>query len=73
MKERAELLTKSLNQMDNMSCQRIEGAMYAFPKVEFTPKAIEVAKGKNMAPDLMYCMDMVDETGILTVPGSGFG
>lgn len=21
----------------------------------------------------MYCMDMVNETGIMTVPGSGFG
>jgi alanine transaminase len=23
--------------------------------------------------DFMYCMDMVNETGIMTVPGSGFG
>lgn len=21
----------------------------------------------------MYCMDMIEETGIMTVPGSGFG
>ena len=73
MKERAELLTKSLNEMENVSCNRIEGAMYAFPKIQFTPKAIEVAEKKNVAADLLYCMEMVDETGILTVPGSGFG
>jgi alanine transaminase len=26
-----------------------------------------------MKPDFMYCMDMLRETGIQTVPGSGFG
>lgn len=26
-----------------------------------------------MAPDFLYCMDMVNQTGIVTVPGSGFG
>ena len=26
-----------------------------------------------MQPDFMYCMDMLNETGIMTVPGSGFG
>ena len=47
--------------------------MYAFPSIEFGPKAIKLAEQKNVAPDLLYCMEMVDETGILTVPGSGFG
>ncbi len=26
-----------------------------------------------MAPDFLYCLKMVEETGIMTVPGSGFG
>lgn len=73
MSERAKLLTDTLNVMDNTSCNRIEGAMYAFPSVEFTPKAIKHAEQKNVAVDLLYCMEMVDSTGILTVPGSGFG
>jgi aspartate/methionine/tyrosine aminotransferase len=36
MKERAELLEKTFNQMKNTSCAQIEGAMYAFPKVDFS-------------------------------------
>ncbi len=26
-----------------------------------------------MTPDTLYCMNLVDETGIMSVPGSGFG
>ena len=47
--------------------------MYGFPNVMFSQKALDAAAEKNMKPDFMYCMDMVNETGIMTVPGSGFG
>ena len=47
--------------------------MYGFPRVHFTKKAIDKAKSLNMEVDSMYCMDMVNETGIMTVPGNGFG
>lgn len=59
--------------MDNTSCNRIEGAMYGFPQIRFSKKALQAAEEKGVAADLMYCMDMVDATGIMTVPGSGFG
>lgn len=26
-----------------------------------------------MAPDMFYCMELLEETGICVVPGSGFG
>ena len=73
MQERARLLTATFNNMYNTSCQRIEGAMYGFPNVMFSQKALDAAAEKNMKPDFMYCMEMVNETGIMTVPGSGFG
>lgn len=60
MSERAKLLTDTLNVMDNTSCNRIEGAMYAFPSIKFEQKAIELAEQKNVAPDLLYCMELVD-------------
>ena len=30
------------------------------------------AKEMGKEPDFLYCMDMVNQTGIMTVPGSGF-
>lgn len=73
MRERAHLLTKTFNEMENVSAQPIQGAMYGFAKVEFSEKAIQAATAKGMTVDSMYCLDMVNQTGIMTVPGSGFG
>lgn len=46
--------------------------MYAFPRVHFSEKAVKEATDKKMSPDLMYCLEMLDKTGVVTVPGSGF-
>lgn len=73
MKKRAELLSNTFNSMVNTKCTKIEGAMYAFPEVIFSPKALKKAEKEQVPADFMYCMDMVEQTGILTVPGSGFG
>ena len=36
-------------------------------------QAIEAAQKAGKAPDTFYCLDLLEQTGILTVPGSGFG
>ena len=73
LKARAKLLTSTFNSMKNITCTEIEGAMYGFPRVHFSKKFIDQAKQQGKQPDFLYCMDMVNETGIMTVPGSGFG
>lgn len=32
----------------------------------------QAAKKAGKAPDFFYCMQLLEETGIVTVPGSGF-
>jgi aspartate/methionine/tyrosine aminotransferase len=59
--------------MTNITSNLIEGAMYAFPRVHFSDKAIAEANKNGVPADFMYCMDMLLNTGIMTVPGSGFG
>jgi alanine transaminase len=59
--------------MKNVTCSEIQGAMYAFPRIRLSKTAISQANALNMAPDFFYCLKMVEETGIMTVPGSGFG
>jgi alanine transaminase len=76
LKRRAAHLTEKLNdlsQMKGFSCQPIEGAMYAFPKIELPEKLVKQAEAQGVAPDELYCMDLVESTGICCVPGSGFG
>ena len=48
------------------------GAMYAFPSIQLSAAAIAAAGAKGQAPDLFYCLALLEETGICCVPGSGF-
>ena len=39
--------------------------MYAFPRIDLPPKAIEAAKKDNKTPDLFYAFKLLEETGEL--------
>jgi alanine transaminase len=73
LKKRADKLSHALNALENMSCSEIEGAMYAFPSIFLPEKAVAKAKELGVTPDFMYCMQLLEETGVVVVPGSGFG
>jgi len=73
LKERSKLLTDGLNAIPGLSTRKIQGAMYAFAKVEIPPKAVATAKELGRAPDELWCLELVEKTGIVCVPGSGFG
>jgi len=50
-----------------------QGAMYLFPNIKLPKAAVAAAKGKDKAPDLFYCLELLEATGLVVVPGSGFG
>jgi aspartate/methionine/tyrosine aminotransferase len=51
----------------------VQGALYAFPQIALSARAVAKAKEQGVAPDLLYCLELLEETGICAVPGSGFG
>ncbi|XP_059223475.1 alanine aminotransferase 1 [Stomoxys calcitrans] len=73
LKERAELVHKTLSSFEGYKVNKVQGAMYVFPQVEIPPKAIEAAKAKNMAADVFYATQLLESTGICIVAGTGFG
>lgn len=73
LKRRADKCYEVINSMDNVSCNNTEGALYAFAKVDLPKKFIQEAKEKNMEPDFYYCLQVLENTGSVLVPGSGFG
>eukprot|EP01087_Luapelamoeba_hula_P002861 TRINITY_DN1265_c0_g1_i1.p1 TRINITY_DN1265_c0_g1~~TRINITY_DN1265_c0_g1_i1.p1 ORF type:complete len:559 (-),score=94.40 TRINITY_DN1265_c0_g1_i1:27-1703(-) len=73
LKQRADILVKALNQLEGVTCNSPEGAMYLMPQIRLPARAIEHARKEGKSPDLMYCLAMLQETGICTVPGAGFG
>uniref|UniRef100_A0AAZ3RJ41 Alanine aminotransferase 1 n=1 Tax=Oncorhynchus tshawytscha TaxID=74940 RepID=A0AAZ3RJ41_ONCTS len=71
--EKAKLTEEMLNTVPGITCNPVQGAMYSFPNISLPQKAIKEAKALGQAPDMFYCMKMLEETGICLVPGSGFG
>jgi alanine-synthesizing transaminase len=61
---RRDLVVKRLNQISSISCNVPKGAFYAFPKINLS------SRWKN---DKHFVLDLLNETGVLTVHGSGFG
>lgn len=69
---RARQITEAFNRLPGVTCVDA-GALYAFPSVELPPGAIAAAEAKELAPDVLYCLELLQATGIATTPGSGFG
>lgn len=72
LKRRAKMVEDAMNKMEGVSCNSVEGSMYAFPRITLPDKAVEDAKKQGKSADFVYCMQLLDKTGIVTVPGSGF-
>ncbi|RKP36488.1 pyridoxal phosphate-dependent transferase [Dimargaris cristalligena] len=73
LKRRSVRLHTAFNSMEGFSCNPAEGAMYLFPSITLSPKAIAAAEAAGKNPDDFYCLAMLDATGVCVIPGSGFG
>ncbi len=59
---RRDMTVDMLNAIDGISCVKPEGAFYAFPKLEL-----------NNKNDNQFVAELIKETGVVVVPGTGFG
>jgi aspartate/methionine/tyrosine aminotransferase len=67
-------LAEALNKFDGVHCNPPQGALYLFPQITMPPGAHRRATElKLKSPDILYCLELLEETGICVVPGSGFG
>ena len=64
LRERRDFSWKRLNEIEGLSCSKPEGAFYIFPKI------CEV--GTRWKTDLNFVVELLRETGVLVVNGSGF-
>ncbi|MDZ7272183.1 MAG: aminotransferase class I/II-fold pyridoxal phosphate-dependent enzyme, partial [candidate division KSB1 bacterium] len=58
---RRDLTVRMLNAIPGISCAKPEGAFYAFPSLEVP------------GTDEEFVRALIQETGVVVVPGSGFG
>ena len=65
LRKRRDYSDKRLNEINGISCAKPKGAFYFFPKVDGI-----VSRWKN---DMAFVSDLLEQTGIVFVHGSGFG
>ncbi len=61
---KAAMIKEAFKKMDGVECFGEIGAMYLFPRLNKLPEG---------STDFDYCMALLEETGLCTVNGSGFG
>jgi len=70
---RAQKMAGKLNQLEGVSCQPVEGAMYAFPNLTLPKRFVQEANRLGKHPDTLYSLKLLEATGVVVVPGNGFG
>lgn len=70
---KAKMVASTFNTFEGFKCNPVAGAMYAFPRLSLPQRAIKKAESLNQQPDFFYVKQLLEETGICVVPGSGFG
>ncbi|KAF4526649.1 hypothetical protein B566_EDAN015200 [Ephemera danica] len=73
LKLRAKMVADTFNSIEGITCNPVQGAMYAFPQIRLPDKAIAKAKEAGQCADVYYAFQLLETTGICIVPGSGFG
>lgn len=63
---RRDITTQRLNSIPGISCVKPGGAFYAYPKIELN-------NNKNITTDEEFVKELIMETGVVVVPGNGFG
>jgi tyrosine/nicotianamine family aminotransferase len=64
LRKRRDYAWKRLNQIDGLSCAKPQGAFYVFPKIHLV--------GSRWKTDMEFALELLKETGVLFVHGSGF-
>jgi aspartate/methionine/tyrosine aminotransferase len=64
LRQRRDYAWKRLNEINGISCAKPEGAFYVFPKIH--------GVGLKWKTDKDFALDLLKETGVLLVHGSGF-
>jgi len=71
--KRAKIVATTLNSIPSITCNEVQGAMYAFPQVHLPEKALAAAKEAGQSADVFWAFQLLEATGICIIPGSGFG
>ncbi|XP_066537999.1 alanine aminotransferase 2-like [Hoplias malabaricus] len=62
-----------IGSLPGITCQSPHGGIFAFARLHMSESAIKHAKEKDLEPDVLYCLRLLEETGLFVSPGCEFG
>lgn len=54
------MVHEALNNLEGITCNEADGALYAFPRIRLSKKAKNAAEGKGVPADEYYCLQVTD-------------
>ncbi|XP_053915296.1 alanine aminotransferase 1-like [Cuculus canorus] len=69
----ARLVQEVLARAPGICCHPVQGGARAFPRIQLPPRALRHAQELGLEPDVFFCRELLEATGIVVAPGSEFG
>ncbi|XP_053914925.1 alanine aminotransferase 1-like [Cuculus canorus] len=69
----ARLVQEVLARAPGICCHPLQGGARAFPRIQLPPRALRHAQELGLEPDVFFCRELLEATGIVVAPGSEFG
>ncbi|XP_069709320.1 alanine aminotransferase 1-like [Phaenicophaeus curvirostris] len=69
----SRLLQELLGRAPGICCHPVQGGSRAFPRIQLPPRALRRAQELGLEPDVFFCRELLEATGIALAPGSEFG
>ena len=67
LKKKAKAISERLDKIEGIQCNAVQGAMYAFPKINLPPEAIAWAKVEPVFVFSIYMLTLFDRLRILNL------
>ncbi|XP_058250662.1 alanine aminotransferase 2-like isoform X1 [Hemibagrus wyckioides] len=69
----AQKTLEVLSGLPGISCQPVNGGIFAFPRLHLSQSAIKHAKEKQLELDLLYCLSLLEDEGLCVGAGCVHG
>ncbi|GAB0181193.1 alanine aminotransferase 1-like [Grus japonensis] len=69
----ARLVQEVLGRAPGIRCRPLHGGARAFPRIQLPPRALRQARALGLEPDVFFCQELLEATGMVLAPGSEFG
>ncbi|XP_053485681.1 alanine aminotransferase 2 [Ictalurus furcatus] len=73
IRNNAQKTLEVLSGLPGISCQPVNGGIFAFPRLHLSQSVIEHAKEKQLEPDLLYSLRLLEEEGLCVGAGCVHG